>query len=488
MLVPTRILTPVAVLAAILGSYADDRDGPRRPDAKGGYHRSHADAEDDQQGSESTVVQSLFRFPASKLGPEFDELLQIWYQDWFHLPARKDGRAPTSISPEEKGLEHAFHSVSTPAATLFRRQCYGPAPLNSTYLNNLYNNLEQRRKEIDFEFKTDKAEELRLVHTMTNRFHPAFMPHSDEDVDGIQGSAAIHMHRKKAGSTVDTVYAKTTMPQNFDSPSSLAYSTSSADEDDTQRWAWRPPAHYSSRGATNYMEFRYRMYGALRTKLEPKLKQVYKSDFRFEYARSSGMFWYPPGSVREWHNNRLDLVGPKDDSGTEEILSSQVWRMYFVRTVRGADFDSKLRDLRKGEVDPDANGHSAMHIIPGGAGVTEEVLKNAGARRLTGGERRRQWSDEFAEPFSQPAADFTTTESSLNRTVWRLPDQDGYVTLFRIPDIWHCIVSEEVHRYSLGFAFSDREVQALLSLAGIDFDVTTSRGTSVEESNQRDEL
>jgi len=79
MLVPTRILTPVAVLAAILGSYADDRDGPRRPDAKGGYHRSHADAEDDQQGSESTVVQSLFRFPASKLGPEFDELLQIWY-------------------------------------------------------------------------------------------------------------------------------------------------------------------------------------------------------------------------------------------------------------------------------------------------------------------------------------------------------------------------------------------------------------------------
>mmetsp|Transcript_3490 Transcript_3490/g.6979 ORF Transcript_3490/g.6979 Transcript_3490/m.6979 type:complete len:129 (+) Transcript_3490:3-389(+) len=128
-----------------------------------------------------------------------------------------------------------------------------------------------------------------------------------------------------------------------------------------------------------------------------------------------------------------------------------------------------------------------MHIIPGGAGITEEVLKDAGARRLTDGERRRQWSDEFAEPFSQSAADLTTTDSSLNRTVWRLPDQDGYVTLFRLPDIWHCIVSEEVHRYSIGFAFSDREVQALLSLAGIDFD-TTSRGIDVEKSNQRDEL
>ena len=475
MFVPTRILTPVAVLAAILGCHVD------RVDAQ-----TQTQADEELQGSEPTVVQSLFRFPASKLGPEFEELLKIWYHDWLHLPPGKDG-VPAPMSPEEKGLEHAFHSVSTPAATLFRRQCYGPAPLNSTYLNNLYNNLEQRKKEIDFEYKKDKAEELRLVHTMTNRFHPAFMPQTDV-VGGVQGSAAIHMHIKKAGSTVDTVYAKTTMPQNLDSPSSQAYFTSSAD-DDTQRWAWRPPAHYSSRGTADILEFKLRLNDALRTKLEPKLKQTYQSDFRFEYARSSGMFWYTPGSVREWHNNRLDLVGHKRGiKGTQEILSSQVWRMYFIRTVRGADFDSKLRDLRKREVDPGANDHSAMHIIPGGEGITEEVLKNAGARRLTDGERRRQWSDEFAEPFSQPAADFTTTESSLNRTVWRLPDQDGYVTLFRLPDIWHCVVSEEVHRYSLGFAFSDREVQALLSLAGIDFD-TKSRDTGVEKSsNQKDEL
>ena len=54
--------------------------------------------------------------------------------------------------------------------------------------------------------------------------------------------------------------------------------------------------------------------------------------------------------------------------------------------------------------------------------------------------------------------------------VWRIPDQDGYVTLFRLPELWHCIVSEEVHRYSLGFAFSDNEVQALLNLAGEQFD------------------
>ncbi|EJK77563.1 hypothetical protein THAOC_00598, partial [Thalassiosira oceanica] len=111
MLIPTRILTPVAVLAAILGSYADNGGAQT---AQTEYHRTHrhADAEEQLQGSESTVgvvVQSLFRFPASQLGKEFDELLNIWYRDWLHLPAGKDG-APTSISPEEKGLEHAFHS------------------------------------------------------------------------------------------------------------------------------------------------------------------------------------------------------------------------------------------------------------------------------------------------------------------------------------------------------------------------------------------
>ena len=39
--------------------------------------------------------------------------------------------------------------------------------------------------------------------------------------------------------------------------------------------------------------------------------------------------------------------------------------------------------------------------------------------------------------------------------VWRIPDQDSYATLFRLPKLWHCIVSEEVHQYSLCFVFSD---------------------------------
>jgi hypothetical protein len=124
-----------------------------------------------------------------------------------------------------------------------------------------------------------------------------------------------------------------------------------------------------------------------------------------------------------------------------------------------------------------------MHIIPGkDAGLTMEVLRSAGARPLTNDEKRRQWSDEFAEDYvipssadlsneTEPGSDYDDGNSFDRNSVWRVPDQDGYVTFFRLPDIWHCIISEEVHRYSLGFAFSEKEVQALLKLAGVDFDV-----------------
>lgn len=127
----------------------------------------------------------------------------------------------------------------------------------------------------------------------------------------------------------------------------------------------------------------------------------------------------------------------------------------------------------------DIDDHSAMHIIPGeDEGITLDVLQKAGARLLTTEEKKRQWKDVFAEEYN----DSTSTEDDGNsgnegrtldrNSVWRLPDKNGYVTFFRLPKLFHCIVSEEVHRYSLGFAFSDEEVQAFLRLAKVDFDVT----------------
>jgi hypothetical protein len=127
-----------------------------------------------------------------------------------------------------------------------------------------------------------------------------------------------------------------------------------------------------------------------------------------------------------------------------------------------------------------------MHIIPGDdGGITLEVLRRAGARPLNQVEEMRQWSDEFAEGQTVPPPKENVGRRNnedgtvLDRnSVWRIPDKDGYVTLFRLPDIWHCIVSEEVHRYSLGFAFSDKEVQALLKLADVEFDVVNGNENS----------
>jgi hypothetical protein len=214
------------------------------------------------------------------------------------------------------------------------------------------------------------------------------------------------------------------------------------------------------------------------------------------------MYWYPPGGVREWHSNYLDLVGHtgasgdgSSNAGAEDIFASQVWRMYFVRTARDDAFDDDRfegKETARGRRDD----RSAMHIVPGEQpGITLDVLREAGARPLTEDESRRQWSDEFAEDYPIPAAAQTAEENSAGEdaafdreAVWRLPDRDGYVTLFRLPDLWHCIVSEEVHRYSLGFAFSDREVQALLTLADVKFDMATGKEANDNAADDKHKL
>ena len=462
----------------------------------------------DNQPPNSRIVQSLFRFPASKLGPEFDELLQNWYTD--ALYATNDTLANKNntpiITPDQSGKSHALKSVSAPAATLFRRQCYTPYPQTSTLHHNLYKNYEQRRKEISFQYNKDSKEEMRLMHTMTKRFYPALLP---EEKGGDTNNK--RMHKKKSTSTVNTIHAQSTLPADYDAPSNLSFQTglssskSNEEEEDVnnneqqQQWSWYPPAHFSSRGTPSNMPFRMKMYKAMRDALQERIQQLIPN-FTFDKARQSGMFWYPPGGVREWHTNRLDLVGNTnggEKTKVEDIFASQTWRMYFVRTVRDSEFDKKLTKLRKGvPVDTSSNDHSALHLIPGDDidGITLDVLEKAGARRLTNDEEKRQYSDEFAEDYT-PTGKIKSDESTDldsnvfdRNAVWRLPDVDGYITLFRIPDLWHCIVSEEVHRYSLGFAFSDKEVQALLTLVDADFDTTSGNKEDADKVDIKDEL
>ena len=467
--------------------------------------------EEDNQSPDSRIVQSLFRFPASKLGPEFDELLQNWYTNVLY--ATNDTSTDTNnntlpiITPDQSGISHALKSVSTPAATLFRRQCYTSYPQTSTLHKNLYKNYEQRRKEISFQYNKDGKEEMRLMHTMTKRFYPALLP---EEKGGDVNNR--RMHKKKSTSTVNTIHAQSTLPADYDTPSKLSFQTGLSSskpniekEDDVnnneqlqQQWSWYPPAHFSSRGTPSNMPFRMKMYKIMRNALQQRIHQLIPN-FSFDKARQSGMFWYPPGGVREWHTNKLDLVGNTkggEKTKAEEIFATQTWRMYFVRTVRDEEFDKKLTKLRKGKAaDTNSNDHSALHIIPGNDddGITLDVLEKAGARRLTNDEEKRQYSDEFAEDYTprmNKSDESTDLDSNgFNRNaVWRLPDIDGYITLFRIPDLWHCIVSEEVHRYSLGFAFSDKEVQALLTLADINFDTVPDNKEKADIIGIKDEL
>lgn len=367
-----------------------------------------------------------------------------------------------------------------------------------------------------------------MLHTMVKRFYPAFLPMVEEDGShggGGGGAAATarHVHKKKVMSTVDTIHAQTNnLPLDYDSPSTLAFQTfklhstdtssddddddisdtssdddddsqdtSSNDDDDddspTQQWSWRITGQFSNRGMPNFLKWRIKFYQAMRTKFQKEISKD-TPGFQFEYGRPSGMYWYPPGAVREWHSNYLDLGWNPNEKknekmvGNQHIMASQTWRMYFIRTVRDEEFDGLLHDLGVGGSNSnDVDDQSAMHIIPGeDEGITLDVLHKAGARPLTKEEKQRQWKDVFAEEYSNSTVanededtDSDDKEGTLDRnSVWRLPDKNGYVTFFRLPKLFHCIVSEEVHRYSLGFAFSDEEVQALLRLAKVDFDIT----------------
>src|SRR6056300_1535097 len=113
---------------------------------------SSAAAEEGVAADDGHIVQSLFRFPASKLGPEFEKLLTLWYDEWLYTTTNETNT--NIITPDPSGRQHALLSVSTPAVTLFRRQCYGEVKKSSQF-TNLYRNFEQRRKEIEFQHMKD---------------------------------------------------------------------------------------------------------------------------------------------------------------------------------------------------------------------------------------------------------------------------------------------------------------------------------------------
>ena len=112
-------------------------------------------------------------------------------------------------------------------------------------------------------------------------------------------------------------------------------------------------------------------------------------------------------------------------------------RMYYVRQRPVDKENGNLQDK------------SGFHLTDGN-GISPERLQSVGGYQLT---------------------HYDPTGEKPN--VWRVPDQNGYVTLFRLqveePYRWHCIVADEsVHRYSMGMALSDESVEKLLEHIGVE--------------------
>jgi hypothetical protein len=182
------------------------------------------------------------------------------------------------------------------------------------------------------------------------------------------------------------------------------------------QWAWRTAALFSAQYSGTQSEFR---------------KQIndFLSEDKYLAGSVSGTFWYPPNAIREWHTNAWDISVDKNTGKMKKP-----WRMYFVRQKPERGSDGIVED------------RSAFHLMDGN-GIPVDRLESVGAYRLT--------HNKNSEP-----------------DVWRLPDRNGYVSLFRLqvdePYRWHCIVSETVHRYSLGMSLSDEEVEALLEHVGVE--------------------
>lgn len=120
----------------------------------------------------------------------------------------------------------------------------------------------------------------------------------------------------------------------------------------------------------------------------------------------SGLFWYPPGGVREWHTNEFDMEDGLD------------WRLYL--TV----------------------------IAPSAA--------HGGATSPT--------------PLQRGASFIYWEADSLRSTATIMATPNRTITLFRLrrgskhdPLLWHCIKSHDVHRFSLGLALSEEAARYVIA-------------------------
>jgi len=199
------------------------------------------------------------------------------------------------------------------------------------------------------------------------------------------------------------------------------------------KWAWRTAAVYSAQHAGRQKEFRSTVQAELDARSEGYFGAVV-----------SGTFWYPPNAIREWHTNVWDMfVDP------ETNIPEYPWRMYYVRQ-KAATPDGGLDTSRTPQTDPDYFADkSGMHLVEG-PGIPPERLREFGAYPLN---REKHSAEGF--------------------NVWRIPDQNGYVSLFRLQHVtpyrWHCIVADDsVHRYSMGMSLNDAGVEAMLRHAGVE--------------------
>ena len=202
-----------------------------------------------------------------------------------------------------------------------------------------------------------------------------------------------------------------------------------------RKWAWRTAAVYSAQYAGKQNEFRRSVEQVLNL----------PGQDGFFGGMVSGTFWYPPNAIREWHTNVWDMQ--IDERTGEPRLP---WRMYYVRQ-KAATRDGGLDTSRSLQADPSFfSDKSAMHLVEG-PGIPPERLEELGAYRL----------------------DIAEKQEVEGPSVWRIPDQNGYVSLFRLqpekPYRWHCIVSDDtVHRYSMGISMDDEGVEAMLKHAGVE--------------------
>jgi hypothetical protein len=403
--------------------------------------KADVDAEEGHIGDgisakKKVVLESLFRFPASQLGKEFKPLiggLDEWIGKGSKEGTSTDGGANSRI--DGFGAAHAQIYTSTPYIKRYHNACYYPP--NKSF----YNRLEGKRKEIE--------------HT--------FLP-VDEEFESLN----------QLFSEMEDLADEIPSSLSSNSPFSKDASVFSSDE----RWTWRPAAHFSSRGTKERHAFRNYMHNFVTSFMRslPNTKPPEREDAWEMEGRNSGTFWYPPGGVREWHTNRLDIKG-------NPMLENQPWRMYYIRILPSTT--TPPGDSDKSDGNAKERTGSGMHLLYEGEdrGVTLDELQTAGARPVV---------DNVNDSNSN---DLNTNNgtASITSAVWRVPDEDGYVTVFRLPELWHCIVSDTVHRYSLGFAFSEAQIQNLLNKAQIPFhfkETTQSENmaASVADKTTTDEL